>query len=58
MRWVSRTLYAQVEDADKWIKGFWEHATNKEFGKEWGVDAAAKYTRSELCDESKTRVRR
>lgn len=43
----------EVKDADKWIAGFKAHATDKKGT--WGT-VESKYSRSELCDETKTRV--
>lgn len=42
------------EDPEKWLKGFKAHGTSKTGDGMW--TAEAKYTRSEFCDESKTRI--
>jgi len=43
--------FAEIKEVDLWMKYFKEHATSKTVG---GVEVPA--TRSEMCDESKTRV--
>jgi hypothetical protein len=45
--------FMNVEDSDKWISGFREHSTSKVIS---GFEAELSVTRSEFCDEEKTRI--
>ena len=45
--------YMDVEDSDRWIKGFKEHGISKTIS---GFDGEMPVTRSDFCDESKTRI--
>merc|ERR1719240_2449252 len=42
----------EVEDPEKWIAGFWAHASSKTGT--WGYEVPI--VRGDFCDESKTRV--
>ena len=45
--------FMDVDDSDKWIKGFKEHSTSKVIS---GFENELPVARSEFCDEEKTRI--